>query len=146
MKTKPIKVSEHAEQVEVYNFCKWMETTGKCAELGLLYAIPNGAKLPYMRNKKGMRYSPQALRLKAEGMQSGVPDLHLPVARKGYHGYYLEMKIKGNKPRPEQIKWHKMLREQGYLVDVPYSAEEAIRLLLGYMGLKGEYYENFRGR
>lgn len=139
------KVSEHEEQVAVFQFCQWMCTTGKSVELGLIFAIPNGAKLPYRRSSRGARYAPQALRLKAEGLQPGVPDLFLPVARDGYHGLFIEMKVGYNKPTPEQTEWHRSLREQGYRVEVPYSADEAIDILCEYVGLaKGDYYETWR--
>ena len=51
-------------------------------QLALLYHIPNERKCTPQ----------QGARLKRMGVKSGVPDLHLPVARGAYHGLYLEMK------------------------------------------------------
>ena len=51
-------------------------------QLALLYHIPNERKCTPQ----------QGARLKRMGVKSGVPDLHLPVARGVYHGLYLEMK------------------------------------------------------
>lgn len=142
---KQTKTSEHDEQVAVFQFCQFMSMSGKCPALGLLFAIPNGAKMMYRRNKSGQRYSPEAVKLKAEGLQPGVPDLCLPVARNGYHGLFIEMKVGYNKPTAEQEKWHALLREQGYAVGVPYSAEQAIGMLCDYMGLEGvTYHEDWR--
>lgn len=53
-------------------------------ELALLYHIPNGGK----------RDAKTATILKRQGVKAGVPDLHLPVARGGYHGLYIELKVK----------------------------------------------------
>ena len=49
---------------------------GRFPELVLLYHIPNGGK----------RDAQTAISLKRQGVKAGVPDLHLPVARGGYHG------------------------------------------------------------
>lgn len=54
-------------------------------ELKLLHAIPNGIKTSI-----GV-----AAKAKREGMTKGVPDLHLPVPRGGYHGLWIEMKKPG---------------------------------------------------
>lgn len=48
----------------------------------LIYAIPNG----------GQRNAVVAAKLKAEGVTAGIPDLHIPVSRHGYHSLYIEMK------------------------------------------------------
>ena len=50
-------------------------------ELQWLHAIPNG----------GSRNKFEAGRMKGEGVKPGVYDLCLPCARKGYHGFYLEI-------------------------------------------------------
>ena len=36
-----------------------------------------------------------ASKLKAEGVLSGVPDLHIPIAKKGYNGLYIELNKNG---------------------------------------------------
>lgn len=95
--------------------------------LGLLYHIPNG----------GWRKRGVAAKLKAEGVKPGVPDYHLPVARQGFHGLYIELK-KGVRGRvePEQAEWIKDLREQGYRAEVAKGWVEAWAILCDYLGIK----------
>jgi len=50
---------------------------------GLLHHIPNG----------GLRDKREGARLKASGVIAGVCDLFLPMARRGAHGLYIEMKL-----------------------------------------------------
>jgi hypothetical protein len=78
--------TEHAHQAAL--FC-WSNTVqDQWPELKWMYAIPNG----------GERGAATAGRLKAEGVKSGVSDICLPIPRKGYHGFYIEMK------KPGQLK------------------------------------------
>lgn len=74
----------------------------------LIAAIPNG----------GQRSKATAAKLKAEGVRAGVPDLAIFVARHGYHGAFLELKVGHNKPTDRQRKWIAALQEQGYAVKV----------------------------
>ena len=96
------------------------------ADLGLLFAIPNG----------GDRHPAVAAKLQAEGVQPGVPDLFLPVARHGYHGLFLEMKrTKGGVVSVYQADWHAELRAQGYQVDVCTGMGVAWEILCTYLDL-----------
>lgn len=96
----------------------------RCPALGLLYAIPNGGKRDVVT----------ATRLKAEGVTAGVPDLCLPVAREGYHGLYIEMKIPGGRVSPAQRQWLAALEAEGYMTAVCYSWPEAARVIARYLG------------
>lgn len=118
---KKSKGSEHQEQSKLIEWCKWQHK--QLPELSLLFAIPNGGKRPKFT----------AYRMKLEGQQSGVPDLFLPVPRCPYHGLFIEMKIKGNKPSPNQLEWFKALSLKGYAVGLCYDAEEAAELLTTYL-------------
>lgn len=71
----------------------------------LIYAIPNG----------GQRNAIVAAKLKAEGVLAGIPDLHIPVARNGYHGLYIEMK-NGKEGRVSQYQKETMsiLEREGF--------------------------------
>ena len=68
--------SEHALQVQCV---KWFRMRFPGA---LIYAIPNG----------GFRTKTTAGLMRAEGVVSGISDLHIPIARHGYHSMYIEMK------------------------------------------------------
>lgn len=102
---------------------------------GLLYAVPNGAKLPFKKDKKGRRICPEAIRLKKEGLRPGVPDLCLPVPKGRYHGLYVEMKYGSNKPTPEQVFWMQRLTKLGYCCRVCYSRSEAKHIFKTYLDL-----------
>lgn len=116
-----LKTSEHAEQSAVFQWAVYH--LGRYPELEFMFAIPNG----------GHRHIAVARKLKAEGVKSGVPDIFLPGQRGGYAGLWIEMKIKGNKPTTNQLKYHAFLVAQGYCVFICYSADEAIKKILDYM-------------
>lgn len=86
----------------------WARTKEKIyPELKWLHAIPNGGK----------RDSRTAQLMVAEGVKAGVLDLHLPVARGGYHGLMMELKRPGGKclaPSKEQSEYMEFLDGQGY--------------------------------
>lgn len=123
-------MAEHDEQVAVINWAQLMQ--GQYPELELLYAIPNGAGLQH-KVVNGRRFSPEAQKLKAEGMKKGVPDLCLPVARKGWHGLYIEMKYGNNKPSEAQRYYMDRLTDEGYLAVACWYAEEVIEVLVDYL-------------
>lgn len=118
------EASEHQEQVSLM---QWSELySNQYPDLRLLYAIANGGK----RNINVAR------KLKAEGVKSGVPDLHLPVAVGRYHGLYIELKIGNNKPTENQERWLSDLNKQGHFAICCWGWENARDVLLKY--LKGE--------
>lgn len=99
----------------------------------LLYAIPNGGK----------RSAATAARLKATGVKKGFPDIGLPVARRYVNGLYIELKrIKTTEKRKgtvaaDQNKWHDMLREQGYMVNICYGWQHAFITVRWYLAENG---------
>ena len=97
---------------------------GRWPELALMHHIPNG----------GGRSPGEAKRLKAQGVRAGVPDICLPVSRRGYHGLYIELKRReGGRVSPEQNMMIDALREQGYRVEVCRGWEAARDVIAGYM-------------
>lgn len=114
---------EHQEQVKIFNWTK--KHCKKYPELSFLFAIPNG----------GRRHYGTAVKLKREGVKSGLPDLFLPVSRNKYHGLFIELKVKKNKPSGNQLIWHLALKKLGYKVNVCYGFEETIKVLKQYLNI-----------
>jgi hypothetical protein len=100
--------SEHDLQVAIMAECETLALVDP--RYSLLFAIPNG----------GQRHPAVAAKLRAEGVRPGVPDLCLPVASRGYHGCWLELKVGRNRPTVHQIAWCDALREQGHFVATVY--------------------------
>lgn len=113
--------SESNEQISLFEWCEY--SLGKYPELKLLFHVPNG----------GYRSTATAGRMKAEGVKAGVPDLFLPVAKRGYHGLFIEMKAGKNKPTANQIRWLEDLSKEGYLTAVCYGWEDAAKILVEYL-------------
>jgi len=129
-------MSEHENQVALIQWCDLFAK--RYPELDMIFAIPNGAKLPYTRDKNGVRVCRQAKILVSEGLKKGVPDLFLPVARRDYHGLFIEMKFGANKTTPDQDRWGQRLAEQGYCFAVCYTANEAVMIIKEYLGITEE--------
>lgn len=136
---------EHNEQVALFQQAeRWAEYYPM---LALMFAVPNGAKLPYTKNAKGQRYSKQATILLAEGLKPGVPDILLPVPSKGKHGLFVEMKRadRSNHPSDEQKWWINQLQMMGYEVVVCYGASEAWDEIVAYLGIDEDLAEHSAG-
>lgn len=118
--------TEHAEAAMLMRACRAAE--GRHPELRLLYAIPNG----------GHRARRTAAQMKAEGVRAGVPDYHLPVARGGHIGLWVELKrTKGGRLQPEQRAWLAALQAQGHRVAVCKGWESAFDLICDYLADSG---------
>ena len=114
-------MSESTEQQALFQWAAI--ASAQKPELRLLHAIPNSGK----------RHIVTAVRMKAEGQKAGVSDIFLPVARHGYHGMYIELKVKGGKLSDKQKEWLRLTAEQGYksIVCVGWiEAKEAIEKYL----------------
>jgi hypothetical protein len=116
-------MSEHDEQAALFEWAAWQSNI--TPELKMLYAIPNG----------GHRHKAVAAKMKAEGVKAGVLDIHLPVARNGFIGLWIEMKFANNKPSDKQSWWIENLRNQGHFVRVCWNSSEAQATIEEYLGL-----------
>ena len=116
-------MSEHDEQAALFTWAAYQSNI--YPELTLLHAIPNGGK----------RHIGTAVKMKAEGVRAGVPDVFLPVARGGYHGLYIEMKDGKKRPSEVQMWWLAMLENEGYRAEVAYSCDDAQAVILDYLSL-----------
>lgn len=118
-------MSEHQHQSALF---RWAEISN-IPELDLMYAIPNG----------GHRNKAVAAKLKKEGVKKGVPDIHLPVARGGFHGLYIELKKPkdtksgAGKATKEQLDWQIKLNAHGYLTVICIGWEKAKETIESYL-------------
>lgn len=97
--------------------------TNAIPELRLLFAIPNG----------GARNPKVAEQLKAEGVKAGVPDYLLPVARRNFHGLFIELKALDGAESAAQKDFRELAQDQGYRCEVARGAEVAIDLIYNYL-------------
>lgn len=116
-----MKGPEAREQEALFAWAEYMQT--KYPELKWLYHVPNG----------GSRNKIEAVNLKRQGVKAGVPDLCLPVARKNYHGLYIEMKSAKGKVSEKQEEWIDALLKNGYLAIVCHSFTDASNLITQYL-------------
>lgn len=93
----------------------------------LIFAIPNG----------GARDIRVAQKLKAEGVLAGVPDLCIPIPRKGYNALYIEMKAgKKGVVSDKQKEIMERLTNNGCLCKVCRSFDDFQKVVDDYMGAK----------
>lgn len=119
---KTATLTEHQEQVIVANYLR--------ARRIRFYAVPNG----------GQRNAIVGAKLKAEGVQRGVPDLVITQRPPGMHGVVglvIEMKRADGSPSdvtPEQREWLEHYEQQGHRAFVAFGHEKAIRFIEEYHG------------
>lgn len=118
--------SEAQHQAAVIKWSQQPSVRHKWPELALLHHIPNG----------GNRDAIEGRHLKAQGVKRGVPDLHLPVARGGYHSLYIEMKTETGHTTQEQEWWGEQLLAEGNMWEVCHGWESAVRVLEWYLNLR----------
>lgn len=69
------------------------------------------------------------------GVKAGVPDLFYPVPLRGYHGLFIEMKVRsGGRLSLEQQRWITALSTMGYKCVVAHGWDEAREALIEYVG------------
>ena len=112
---------ESGHQEAIFSWCDYNRM--RYPELALLYHVPNGGK----------RDAATARALKRQGVKAGIPDLVLPVARKGYNGLYIELKAPGGKLEQSQIDFMQALELQGYFVRVCVGWLAAVQTLGAYL-------------
>ena len=94
-------LKEFAEQKRVIEWWNW-KARSFGYELWELFHVPNG----------GFRNAKEAVGLYAQGVRAGYPDLALDVARGGYIGLRIEMKVKGGRESDDQKKWLRNLNQR----------------------------------
>lgn len=99
------KRNAQPEAIEQERVIKWArDNENNYPFLWLLHSSLNGVKLS--KNQAG--------RAKTQGMLSGVPDLFLPVPKKGFHGLFIEMKSQQGRVSVSQSRFLSVTNELGY--------------------------------
>lgn len=116
---KAPKLTEHSLQALVFEECARRMSSDP--DWAMVVAIPNGQYRP------GQRMEP--------GISAGFPDIIVPMARRGYIGLALELKVTPNKPRGDQLGWHRRLRDCKWVVLVLYDdPQKVIDRIAWYLG------------
>ena len=114
--------TESAEQQTIFEWSRL--NYAKYPELEyLFFAVPNG----------GSRHKLEAYSLKRQGVKSGISDMTIQVARGGYHGLWIELKVGKNRASENQEKFINEIKKQGYYAEVIWGAENAIDLIKKYL-------------
>lgn len=113
-------LTEAQEQTLLF---EWAEYSG-IPELKTIYAIPNG----------GSRNVIEAVNLKRQGVRKGIPDVCLPIAKKGYNALYIEMKrTKGSSTQKEQKEMIALLNAFGNKAVICKGFLEAKKVIEEYL-------------
>jgi hypothetical protein len=122
-------MNEHELQSSLIEWARL--NIGRYPPLEWLHAIPNGAQYGADRRMAII----QAMKLKAEGLLPGVPDLFLPFAARGYFGFYLELKAPGklSQVREGQAQFMAYAESAGFLCQVHDSFDGAREALIWYL-------------
>lgn len=121
-------MSERDEQKALFEWAAKVE--GRRPELAMLFAIPNSGGY-----KGGFRSNARIVaEMKRQGLKPGVPDICLPVARRGRHGLFIELKAGKGKATEKQLDWIAALVSQGYHAAVCRGWDEARAVIEEYLG------------
>lgn len=71
--------------------------------------------------------------MKDMGYTPGTPDLLVPIRRRGYAGFILELKSEKGKESPEQIEVLEFCKNNHYFTATLKSSDDAIKLFDWYM-------------
>lgn len=119
-----LAASEDESQMCVIDWCK-LQKWKKGTLSDYIHHSPNG----------GHRSKREAGAFKKMGTKAGFPDLFLPIAMSPFNGLFIEMKIATGRVSVNQKAYQPLLEDEGYRVEVCYSAEGAINLIKNYLGL-----------
>jgi hypothetical protein len=92
-----------------------------------LYHIPNG----------GHRDPRVAKKLKRQGVKAGVSDLHLPLARHGFLGLWIELKTEGGRLQDSQRDWLDRMNQAGHMAVVCVGWRAAVDTVASYVQESG---------
>jgi len=107
-----VKQDEHLLQVAI---CKWLNLTQDF----YFFAIANG----------GLRHRLVAIKLKMEGVKSGVADMFWMVSNDNWKGLFVEVKIEKGKQSQSQKEFEAIAIKHGYYYAIVRSINDCISLI-----------------
>lgn len=122
--------AEHGEQSALICWTRKPDTRA---------AWPDAAKIFAINNNAGTGDAIRGARAKMAGVQAGVADLFLPVARHGVHGLFVEMKQRKHEGTKRgglqdvQIDFREQVQGDGFGYAVAYGWEMAAAILRQYL-------------
>lgn len=110
--------------IAFFDYCRAMSHVHR--GYSLAFHIPNESKSSIQRR----------MSMKRAGVKKGIPDICIPIPNDKFASLYIEMKIKPNKPSPEQMQVIRELNQAGNYACLCWSADEAIEMLTKYLNNK----------
>ena len=123
-----LRMNKQREAILQKNCVRWFRFQFPKLKM-LLVSSVNGAMLQGTPEQRAKSWK----RLESEGAVPGVSDLFLFVARGGYHGLCIEMKVEGNTQSPKQKEWEALVTEQNYKYVVCKSFDSFQQIILDYV-------------
>lgn len=117
----PLKATETQEQIA---FMDWVRLQPGLKPF--VIHIANERRCSYARGNM----------LRKMGVTAGVSDIFIMIPSGGFHGLWIEMKVKPNKPTASQLEFLDNATSQGYATAVCYSSEEAMTAVKDYLSLE----------
>ena len=102
----------------------------------------NEKKYPFLKwihasmNRATSSSKAQAGKRRACGQKSGVADICIPYARRGYHGAWIEVKILPNKASVSQSDFLLAMTREGYYARLSFSSAEVFQHIEYYFDIK----------
>lgn len=118
------KQPEQDEQIALFEYLTRKEK--KYPLLRWIHASMSGIPITHVKT---------ASLSKRAGRRRGVFDVFVPIAKDGYHGLWIEMKIKPNKLSTEQVEFKAFVDKGGFLTAVCYTWIEAAKTIFQYLTL-----------
>jgi hypothetical protein len=108
-------------------------------EEGLQIAVADFArihKIPFchIANERKCSYIYGQL-LKRMGVKPGFSDCFFPRGNNIFKGLFIELKIKPNKPTPNQLLFLEEMIQEGYAGHIAYSIDEAMTIIKAFYSL-----------
>ena len=124
LSTKKGKKMKEAEiQTKFFKIIRSLEFSFEYPEAEWVHAIPNGARVSIG----------QAVKLKRQGLVSGVADVFVPIPNGGYHGMYIEFKTRTGRLSKTQDAFCCHCVNYCYIYTVCRDAVEAVESLREYL-------------